>query len=279
MFNRTKTVFAFWVFLGFFGSAVYANAEGLMCDDAVDAKMRRICCTKKTKRLQRRCLNNFYSDLKKVRKYVGRDLMRSIRKDFTSLKEKGASIKDTRPIANPICRSSVEVSTEVDEACCGLKYKDSRRACLKDARKGLRKVRKYVSRDFYSEAVADINGKIKSKRCGDGGIERANKCDTWYGLGNGFLWKQGEAYGHVPVALMPIYKRASACLLEDSNGNKTSDMWCSAQSANPFAGVGRQHWRARYGCRAYKKPTILRCKFGTKWGCWRISDPCAGRIE
>ncbi|MGI6681485.1 MAG: FG-GAP repeat domain-containing protein [Bdellovibrionota bacterium] len=108
---------------------------------------------------------------------------------------------------------------------------------------------------------------------------KAVQCDTNRGKGNGFLWKGvGEAYGHVSVAILPIYNKASTCQVVASDNSKSEDMWCSSQGANPWGGVKRQHWRARSTCRSFKTPSILRCKIGNKWNCWTISSPCA-RIE
>ena len=105
-------------------------------------------------------------------------------------------------------------------------------------------------------------------------------CDVMRGTGNGFLWKgRGDAYGGVSVAVLPIYTKASSCSIVAADNSESGSMWCSSQSANPWNGVGRQHWRARALCSAYKKPSILKCKVGTQWQCWNIANPCQSRIE
>ncbi len=104
------------------------------------------------------------------------------------------------------------------------------------------------------------------------------QCDEWRGKGNGFLWKgKGEAYGGVSAGILPIYTKASTCQIV-SNAGKTESMWCSDNSANPWGGVGRQHWRSRQTCGHYTKPSTLRCNVKGKWQCWKLANPC-DRIE
>ncbi len=104
------------------------------------------------------------------------------------------------------------------------------------------------------------------------------QCDVWRGKGNGFLWKgKGEAYGGVAAGILPIYTKATVCQIVSSAG-KSESMWCSAQGANPFGGVKRQHWRSRQTCGHYTKPSTLRCNVKGKWQCWKLANPC-DRIE
>ncbi len=104
-------------------------------------------------------------------------------------------------------------------------------------------------------------------------------CDVTRGVGNGFLWKGRSESNGLPVALLPIYTKASECSVVASNNSRSDAMGCSAQSDNPYNGVGRQHWRAKVGCSTLKTPSVLRCKVGSQWQCWTISNPCQSRIE
>ena len=139
-----------------------------------------------------------------------------------------------------------------------------------------------VSRVFNGYAVKNINLVKKSelfKLTSNGGGSGKVKCDVNRARGNGFLWKGvGEAYGHVSVGILPIYNKASSCQVVASDGSSTIGMWVSSQSANPWKGVGRQHWRAKATCKSMKTPSILRCQIGGKSHCWTISSPCA-RLE
>ena len=139
-----------------------------------------------------------------------------------------------------------------------------------------------VSRVFNGYAVKNINLVKKSelfKLTSNGGGSGKVQCDVNRARGNGFLWKGvGEAYGHVSVAIMPIYNRASSCQVVASDGSNAIGMWVSSQSANPWKGVGRQHWRAKATCKSMKTPSVLRCQIGGKSHCWSISSPCA-RLE
>lgn len=114
-----------------------------------------------------------------------------------------------------------------------------------------------------------------SSSVGSGSVQ----CDVNRTRGNGFLWKGvGEAYGHVSVGILPIYNKATSCQVVASDGSNTIGMWVSSQSANPWNGVGRQHWRAKATCKSMKTPSVLRCQIGGKSHCWTISSPCA-RLE
>ncbi len=127
--------------------------------------------------------------------------------------------------------------------------------------------------------VSTFNISGSSSGDGDSSSDIAG-CDVVRGTGNGFLWKgRGESYGGVSVALLPVYTSASSCYVVAADNSKSEEMWCSAQSANPINGAGRQHWRAESQCSAFKKPSVLKCHVGNKWQCWKLEDPCKGRIE
>ena len=142
-----------------------------------------------------------------------------------------------------------------------------------------------VARFFPNVSISKIKMVKKSElfqltsSSSGGGSTGKVQCDVNRARGNGFLWKGvGEAYGHVSVAIMPIYNRASSCQVVASDGSNTIGMWVSSQSANPWKGVGRQHWRAKATCKSMKTPSTLRCQIGGKSHCWSIPSPCA-RLE
>lgn len=113
-----------------------------------------------------------------------------------------------------------------------------------------------------------------------GGSTGKVSCDVQMSVGNGFLWKgRGSSYGGVSVAILPLRKHASTCTIVAGDNSKTDPMWRSAYAANPINGIGREHWRAKSLCSAFKKPSVLRCNIGNKWHCWNLANPCTARIE
>ncbi|MGI6681305.1 MAG: hypothetical protein ACOX3T_07490 [Bdellovibrionota bacterium] len=103
-------------------------------------------------------------------------------------------------------------------------------------------------------------------------------CDITRGVGNGFLWKGRSESDGKSVALLPIHTKASICYVVAGNNSRSESMR-NAGFANPHAGVLRQHWRANSFCTSFYRPSVLKCKVGSQWQCWNISDPCKSRIE
>lgn len=136
-----------------------------------------------------------------------------------------------------------------------------------------------VRQDFSGISASKINLVKASDSFALSSGSNTKLCDVMRAKGNGFLWKGvGEAYGHVSVGILPIYNKATTCQVTATDGSTNVGMWCSSQSANPWKGVGRQHWRAKATCKSFKTPSYFRCKISGKWHCWTISSPCA-RIE
>lgn len=285
MFNRSflcASAFALGILVS--NVTLADSSNGYVCASDVNQVIQNQCCSKRTRRKSKQCLNDYVTKITKVRGLVGTQYAKAVKQfikrsrifPLNKCKTVDVNLND----ANDMCISYDEIVEKVSNACCDKKYKQDRLSCLNSKTTNIKKLKDAIGEETVELYSQLINRLKESTNCGAGGEERTTLCQNMRGTGNGFLWKgKGEAYGGVPVAILPIFNKATSCVVEGENGNGATSMWCSSQSANPWNGVGRQHWRGRVKCGSMKKPSILRCKIGGKWNCWKINNPCQGRIE
>ena len=179
-------------------------SAGQSVNDSVITQLVIDSCCGKTGSKQRKCLNKSAKALKRVGPVISDGVYQAVKTSIDALKANSCSSESpTLTCPDDTSTNVTEASANIEGEACGLQFKDSRIAKLKELLRRLKKARKYLGTTYFNSLKDEIKAYRKAKSCGKGGKDRDNGCsrtvDPRDGAVVGNVWKKSDHAGYVFV--------------------------------------------------------------------------------